>query len=169
LGEGSVLLIGKGNMNLSSGPMVKTHAASNRIAKIFHGSETWLGVFYARKYVIATLPSFETAMLGHQALRIFGLRQDEMCAVSGVEMLLFLVGMRARTGLIGNLMLQFSRVMGTEATFFDHDLWEAQRGAAFLAVHCSTERMATHIRLRLLPLHPVAMQWYRAGGVQTLV
>jgi hypothetical protein len=169
LSEGPVLFIGKGNMKLLRNPMITTQVVTNQLATLFHGSETWLGVFYPRKYIIATLPSFETALQGHQALRAAGLGQEDMCAASGVDMLRFFAGIRARTGLLGSLMLQLSRVMGTEATFFDHDVWEAQHGAAFLAVHCSTERAADSIRLRLIPLHPMAMQWYRAGGVQTLV
>ena len=149
--------------------MTTTDSFTDQLATLFQGSETWLGVFYPRKYIIATFSSFDTAMSGKQALRAAGLRPDELRAVSGSEMLHFFHEMQVRNGLLGDLMTEFSRVIGAEAGFFDRDVWQARHGAGFLAVHCSTQKEADHIRQQLTPLHPVAMQWYRMAAVQSLV
>jgi hypothetical protein len=156
-------------LRVKRSPMTATHSLTNQLATLFKGSETWLGVFYPRKYIIATFSSFETALSGKQALRAAGLGPDEIRAVSGGEMLHFFREMQARTGLLGDLMTEFSRFIGTEASFFDRDVWEARHGAGFLAVHCSTEKEADYIRHRLTPLRPVSMQWYRTEAVESLI
>jgi hypothetical protein len=84
-------------------------------------------------------------------------------------MLHFFSELPVRTGLLGDLMTEFSRFIGTEASFFDRDVWEARHGAGFLAVHCSTEQEADQIREILTPLRPAAMQWYWMGVVRSLV
>ena len=141
----------------------------NPLSTLFKGSETYLGVFYPKKYIIATFPSFEAAMSAKRALLASDVSPDEVRAVSGWEMLHFFGELRVRTGPLGALMTEFSRWIGTEASFVDRDIWEARHGAGFIAVHCSTEREADGIRKALTPMHPAAMQWYRAGGVQSLV
>ena len=128
-----------------------------------------MGVFYPKRYIIATLPSFDAAISARQALRDTGFRPHEIRAISGGAMLHFFSELRVRTGLLGDLMTEFSRFIGTEASFFDRDVWEARHGAGFLAVHCSTEEEADHIVGLLTPLHPSAMQWYRMGAVWSLV
>jgi hypothetical protein len=135
----------------------------------FKGPETSFGVFYPKKYVIATFPSLENAISARCKLRTVGFRSDEVRAVSGEEMLDFFHELRVRTGLLGELMTKFSRLLGTEAVFFDRDVWEAQHGAGFLTVPCLTEQEADRIRKLLTPLHPSAMQWYRVGAVWSLV
>jgi hypothetical protein len=139
------------------------------LSTFFKESETCLGVFYPKRYIIATFSSFESARLAERALRATGFLPDEVQAVSGGEMLHFFRELRARTGLLGGLMTEFSRFIGTEASFLDRDVWEAKHGAGFLAVHCSTEREADHIRGLLTPLRPSAMEWYQMGAVCSLV
>jgi hypothetical protein len=141
----------------------------NLLSAFFKGSETCLGVFYPKRFIIVTFPSFESATLGERTLRTTGFRPGEVRAVSGGEMLRFFCELRVRTGLLGGLMTEFSRFIGTEASFFDRDVWEARHGAGFVAVHCSTEQEANRIRGLLIPLHPSAMQWYRTGAVCSLV
>jgi len=141
----------------------------NLLSTFFKGSETCLGVFYPKRYIIATFASFESATLAERALRSTGLDSDEVRAVPGGEMLHFFRELRVRTGVLGDLMTEFSRFIDTEASFFDRDVWEARQGAGFLAVHCSTQREADHIRRLVTPLHPSAMQWYRMGAVYSLV
>jgi hypothetical protein len=136
---------------------------------LFKGSETSFGVFYPKKYIIATFPSLENAIAARYKLRTAGFRSDEVRAVSGEEMLDFFHDLHVRTGLLGDLMTRLSRLMGTEAVFFDRDVWEAQHGAGFLTVPCLTEQEADLIRNLLAPLHPSAMQWYRMGAVWSLV
>jgi len=145
------------------------HVCMDQLSTLFNGSETWLGVFYPRKHIITTFPSFEIAISAKHALRTIGFRPDEVRAVSGGEMLRFLNELRARTGFLGDLMTEFSRLIGTEALFLDRDIWEARHGAGFLAVRCSTERVADHIREHVRPLHPTAMQWYRTRAVWSLI
>jgi hypothetical protein len=149
--------------------MTTTHSLMSQLATLFKGTETWLGVFYPRQYIIATFPSLETAQAGNQALRAVGFSSDEIRAVSGGEMLHFFREMRVRTGLLGDLMTEFSRFIGTEASFFDRDVFEARRGAGFLAVHCSNDQVADCICQQLIPSHPITMQWYRRGGVQSMI
>ena len=144
-------------------------AVTNELSTLFKGSETWLGVFYPKKHIIATFPSLEVAISARYILRTAGFRSDEVRAVSGEEMLDFFRGLRMRTGLLGNLMTAFSRLIGTEAIFFDRDVWEARHGAGFLAVPCVSELEADRIRELLAPFDPSAMQWYRTGAVWSLV
>jgi hypothetical protein len=148
---------------------IQSHDCMDQLSTLFDGSETWLGVFYPRKHIITTFPSFEIAISAKHALRATGFRRGELRAVSGGEMLRFLRELRARTGFLGDLMTEFSRLIGTEAIFLDRDIWEAKHGAGFLAVRCSTERVAEHIRERVRPLHPTAMQWYRTRAVWSLI
>jgi hypothetical protein len=141
----------------------------NELSTLFKGSETWLGVFYPKKHIIATFPSLENAISARYILRTAGFRSDEVRAVSGEEMLHFFRDLRLRTGLLGDLMTEFSRLIGTEAIFFDRDVWEARHGAGFLAVPCLSELQANRIRELLTPLDPSAMQWYRMGAVWSLM
>jgi hypothetical protein len=94
----------------------------NQLSTLFRRSETWLGVFYPKRYIIATFPSFESAKFAKQALLAGGFRPDEVRAVSGGEMLHFCRELRVRTGLVGDLITEFSRFIGTEASFFDRDV-----------------------------------------------
>jgi hypothetical protein len=141
----------------------------NHLSTLFKGSETRLRIFYPKKYIIATFRSFEISESAYHALRGVGFHGEEISAVSGVEMLKFFYDLRVRTGLLGVVMTGLSRLIGTEANFADRDIWEAQHGAGFLAVHCSSQNEADFIRQRLTPLGPVSMQWYCIGGVQSLV
>jgi hypothetical protein len=144
-------------------------AVTNELSTLFKGSETWLGVFYPKQHIIATFPSLENAISARYILRTAGFRSDEVRAISGEEMLQFLRDLRVRTGLVGDLMTAFSRLIGTEAIFFDRDVWEARHGAGFLAVPCLAEQEADRIRELLAPFDPSAMQWYRVGSVWSLV
>ena len=136
---------------------------------LFEGSETSFGVFYPKKYIIVTFPSLENALSAKSKLRTAGVRSGEVQAVSGEEMLAFFHDLHVRTGLLGDLMTEFSRLIGTEASFFDRDVWEARHGAGFLAVPCLSELEANRIRELLTPFDPSAMQWYRMGAVWSLV
>ena len=144
-------------------------AVTNELSTLFKGSETRLRVFYPKKHIIATFPSLDNAISARYILRTAGFRSDEVRAVSGEEMLHFFRDLRMRTGLLGDLMTEFSRLIGTEASFFDRDVWEARHGAGFLAVPCLDEQEADRIRKLLTPLDPSAMQWYRMGAVWSLV
>jgi hypothetical protein len=144
-------------------------AVTNELSTLFKGSETRLGVFYPKKYIIATFPALENAISARYILRTAGFGSDEVRAVSGEEMLHFFHDLRMRTGLLGELMTVLSRFIGTEASFFDRDVWEARHGAGFLAAPCVSELDANRIRELLTPLCPSAMQWYRMGAVWSLV
>jgi hypothetical protein len=141
----------------------------NQLSMLLRGSETSLGVFYPKHYIIATFRSFEISESAQRALRAVGVHGEEISAVSGVEMLKFFCDLRVRTGLLGVMMTGLSRLIGAEANFVDRNICEAQHGAGFLAVHCPSQKEADFISRRLKPLRPVSMQWYCIGGVQSLV
>jgi hypothetical protein len=141
----------------------------NQSATLFKGPQTSFGVFYPKKHIVVTLPSLEDAISARYKLRTAGFGSDVVQAVSGEEMLAFFHELHVRTGLLGDLMTELSRLFGTEAVFLDRDVWEAQHGAGFLIMPCRTEQEAGRIRTLLLPLHPSAMQWYRMGAVWSLV
>jgi hypothetical protein len=141
----------------------------SELATLFKEPETWLGVFYPKHYVIATLPSFDAAKSANQALRRGGFDETETRAVAGTDLLEYFDELHVQNGFLGDLMAEFSRLIGTEAAFADKDVSQAHHGAGFVAVHCSTEAEAQRILDIIRPFNPVAMQWYRAGAIRSLI
>lgn len=163
------VIIIEGHLRTLNTLLVACNLFMNQSTTLFKGSETSFGVFYPKKYIIATFPSLQNAISARYILRNAGFHLDDVRAVSGDEMLSFFHELHVRTRLLGDLMTEFSRLIGTEAVFFDRDVWEARHGAGFLIVPCVTELDADRIRKLLTPLHPSAMQWYRMGAVWSLV
>ena len=141
----------------------------SELATLFREQETSLGVFYPKNYVIATFHSFDAATSANEALRRAGLGEDESRAVPGGELLDYFDEMHEYTGVLGSLMTELSRLIGTEAAFEDNDRRQARRGAGFVVAHCSTEIEAERIRKIVQPFDPVAMQWYWAGAIRSLI
>jgi len=141
----------------------------SELATLFREPETSLGVFYPKHYVIATFPSFDAAKSANQALSHVGFDETESRAVPGSDLLDYFDELHAQTGFLGDLMTEFSRLIGTEASFADKDVRQARRGAGFVAAHCATEAEAERIRDIILPYDPVAVQWYRAGAIRSLI
>ena len=141
----------------------------SELATLFKEPETSLGVFYPKNYVIATFPSFEAALAANKALHHAGLSESEALAVPGSDLLEYFNEIHARNGPVGGLMTELSRFIGTEAAFEDNDVKYAHRGAAFLAVHCTTEAESDRIRDLVKPFEPIAMQWYWSGAIRSLI
>lgn len=142
---------------------------TNVLSGFFKESDTSMGVFYPKHYIVATFPSFEIAERGNFALRKAGFSEEEVLPVPGDEALDFFHRFHDRVGIWGYFMTELSRLIDTEATKADKDIERAKQGAGFLVVHSPTEHEASRIREILAPLSPVAMHWYLPGAIQSLV
>ncbi|HTB12908.1 MAG TPA: hypothetical protein VK752_15105 [Bryobacteraceae bacterium] len=139
------------------------------LANFFKESDSKLGVFYPKHYVIATFPSFEKTEQAALELRKAGFSQGEIRAIRGSEILRFFEEFQANAGVGSGVMTTLSRAFGTEQIFADDDVEKARTGAGFLAVRSPEEAVANRIRAILEPFEPCAMHWYEAGGVQSLI
>jgi hypothetical protein len=139
------------------------------LTNFFKESDSSLGVFYPKHYIIATFPSFEKTKEAAQALRNAGFSPDEILAIPGEEILKFFEDFRANSGLWSGAMTVLSRAFGTEQVFADDDVESARAGAGFLAVHTGEQAEADRVRALLAPFNPRAMHWYESGGVQSLI
>ena len=144
-------------------------SSMNEITDLFHHHETRLGVFYPTGYIVAIFRSFDAADSAHEALRHVGFTEGESHPARGSEVLDYFDQLTEETGVWGRLMTEFSRVIDTEAAFVDNDIRQARRGAGFLFIRCFNDRDAERIRYLVLPCRPLSMQWYMAGGVQSMV
>jgi hypothetical protein len=139
------------------------------LTHFFKESDSSLGVFYPRHYIIAVFPTFEKTKEAAQALRGVGFGEDEVLAIPGSEILKYFEEFRANSGLWAGVMTMLSRAFGTEQVFVDEDVELAHGGAGFLAIHSLEEHETRRIQAVLEPFEPSAMHWYEAGGIQTLV
>jgi hypothetical protein len=62
-------------------------------------------------------------------------------------------------GLWGFLMRCLSRLLGTEEAYADKDLKAAKNGAAFIAVHCPSEKIKTHVWRLLETINPLVARY----------
>ena len=141
----------------------------NEIAGLFQHHETRLGVFYPTGHIVAIFRSFDAAHSAQEALLHAGFADEESHAARGSEVLEYFDQLTEETGVWGLLMTEFSRVIDTEAAFVDNDIRQARRGAGFLFIRCPNDNNAERIRELVLPCGPLAMQWYTAGAVQSMV
>jgi hypothetical protein len=139
------------------------------LADWFTDSATSVGVLYPTHYILAIFPSAGAAKSALATMR--GAAYDSHVArlVSASEFLAFMDRLSGDKGIWGNLMTRLSRIFDTEATFADRDIRWAERGAAFLAIRCTSDEEADRIKTLLVPLHPIEMQWYLAGGIRSLI
>jgi predicted methyltransferase len=140
----------------------------SRLTAFFHDADTEFAVFYPRGYLLAVFPNLPDADRAMQDFHDAGREDDEMISVSGVEALQFAEDHLINGGLWGALMTQLSRVIGTEAAYADDDLKAARNGAAFLAVHCPTDRLRAHAWSVLKASKPLAARHYSARGIESL-
>jgi hypothetical protein len=139
------------------------------LAKFFKESDSTLGVFYPKHYIIATFSTFEKTKEAAQALRTAGFSEDEVLALPGSEIIRFFEEFHANAGLWSGVMTMLSRAFGTEQLFADNDVERARAGAGFLAVYCPDASAAAHIRSMAEPFEPRAMHYYDAGCIQSLI
>jgi hypothetical protein len=139
------------------------------LTNFFKESDSALGVFYPKHYIIATFPAFANAAAAAQALRTAGFDEDEVLAIPGADILKYFEEFRAHSGLWAGVMTMLSRGFGTEQAFADDDVHRAQAGAGFLAVYSPEEATTMRIHALLAPFEPKAMHWYESAGVQSLI
>ena len=135
----------------------------------FKESEASMGVFYPKHYIIATFHEFSSAKDAYKALRKVGYSDDDVMAATGQEMLDYFTHLGKEAGLVGAAMRPVSRFFGTEGLFSEHDIQLAKRGSGFLAVHSLTDQETKKIAETVKPFAPSSMEWYLAGGIQSLV
>ena len=139
------------------------------LTDFFKESDSNLGVFYPKHYIIATFPAFGKAQEAAQALRKAGFSDDEVLAIPGSEILVFFEEFREHAGLWAGVMTMLSRAFGTEQIFVDDDVHQARRGAGFLAIYSPQEAETARVRAILEPFEPRAMHWYQTGCIQSLI
>jgi hypothetical protein len=131
----------------------------------FKESDTQLGVFYPKHYLIAVFQDSRAAQQAVNHLWKAGFAQDEAIAVAGQE---FLDLAKEETG-PGNFVMQaLSRFFATEQKTHDSDLDRAKRGAGFAAVHCPSEESKQRAWSMLHPAGPLAARYYSAAGIEHL-
>jgi hypothetical protein len=131
----------------------------------FKESDTQLGVFYPKHYLIAVFRDSRAAQQALKGLWTAGFAEDEAIAVAGQE---FVDLAKEETG-PGNFVMQaLSRFFATEQKTHDADLEQAGRGAGFVAVHCPTETSKQQAWMLLQPHNPLAARYYAAAGIEHL-
>jgi hypothetical protein len=139
------------------------------LTNFFKESDSSLGVFYPKHYIIAAFPSFAKTKEASQALRKAGFSEDEVLAIPSAEILRYFEEFRANSGLWAGVMTMLSRAFGTEQMYADDDVHQAQGGAGFLAIHSPDEAQTARIKALLAPFEPRAMHWYETGCIQSLI
>lgn len=144
-------------------------STTTEIRSFFKESDSNLGIFYPTHYILAALPDYETAVRAEQAMRSYGLPEDQTLALDGGEMVRFLEEFRREEGVKGRVMTGVSRLLGDDATFVDDDMERAKQGAGFLFVYCATSEEAQRLKTALTAFEPKAMRWYMNEGIQDLI
>src|SRR5580658_8766418 len=139
------------------------------LTNFFKESDSNLGVFYPKHYIIATFPTFDKTKEAAQELRKAGFSENEVLAIPGSEVLKYFEEFHANSGLWAGVMTMLSRAFGTEQLFADDDVQCARAGDGFLAVHSPAQAQATRVQALVEPFGPNAMHWYESGGIQILV
>ena len=131
----------------------------------FKESDTQLGVFYPKHYLIAVFRDARAAQQAVKELWAAGFADDEATAVAGQE---FVDLAKEETG-PGNFVMQaLSRFFATEQKTHDADLVQAQHGAGFVAVHCPTDESKQQAWSMLQPHNPLAARYYSTAGIEHL-
>jgi hypothetical protein len=135
------------------------------LKSFFKESDTQLGVFYPKHYVIAVFRQLGTAQQVVRKLRLAGFAEDEAIAVAGEDVLELT---KEETG-PGNVVMEaLSRFFATEQVCHDHDLDLAAQGAAFVAVHCPIPKTKDDAWSVLKPEAPLAARYYANDGIEHL-
>ena len=137
----------------------------SRLAEFFKESHKAMGVFYPLHYLVAAFPNLETARQVGRALIDAGFAGDDLIAVEGSELLEL---EKEETGLLGPLAEKFSRDMGGEQISTDHNLDFAKRGAAFVLVHCQTDKTKERAWDLIRVAGPLAAHYYTRVSIYHL-
>jgi len=131
----------------------------------FKESDTQMGVFYPKHYLIAVFRDLETAQGAARKLRLARFAEGEVIAVPGREIIELT---REESGPGSMLMQTLSRFFATEQVSHDSDLALAQRGAAFVCVHCPTEENKQEAWKAVRADAPLAARYYANDGIEHL-
>lgn len=138
------------------------------LAEFFKGSETQMGIFAPRGYLVALFPDLSGAAKAERSLLNAGFPPDEVIAAAG-EDVVNLVKEEAGHAGVGTLVMQgLSRLFETEEVYADHDFKLASRGAAFLAVHAPNDARKREAWRLIEPANPIVARHYSLKGVDHL-
>src|SRR5437870_9209170 len=127
------------------------------LSSFFKGSETHLGVFYPRHYLVAVFRDLDTARATEKILLSRGFASEDVAAVPGAEM----ASEHARNNSFAAMFMQgLSRLFQTEETYTDHDVELALQGAAFLMVYCPSEERKKQAWMLIEPTRPLMARHY---------
>lgn len=140
----------------------------SRLSTFFKDKDIEFGVFYPKHCILAAFENLTDADRAKEQLIHAGLVDKDVISISGEEVVLFAEDHLLKDGLWGVLMTELSRTFGTEAIYADKDLAAAKKGAAFLAVHCPTDKIKTEAWKALEPTHPLVARYYSFGGIEHL-
>lgn len=136
------------------------------LAEFFKGSETHMGIFAPRGYVIALFPDLHAAEKAQRNLIDAGFPPDEVIAVAGEDVVNLVKEEASHSG-IGTLLMQgLSRMFETEEVYADHDFKLASNGAGFLAVHAASDAKKHRAWKLIEPANPIVARHYSLMGVE---
>ena len=131
----------------------------------FKESDTQMGVFYPKHYLIAVFRDLETARAVARKLRLAGFAEGEVIAVAGQDVIQLA---KEESGPGSFLMQAVSRFFATEQVSHDSDLDLAEQGAAFVAVHCLTQENKQEAWKAVRADAPLAARYYASDGIEHL-
>ncbi len=136
------------------------------LAEFFKGSETQMGIFAPRGYVVALFPDLHAAEKAERNLLDAGFREDEVIAVAGEDVVSLVKEEASHSGVGTFLMQGLSRMFETEEVYADHDFKLASRGAGFLAVHAASDAKKHEAWKLIEPADPIVARHYSMLGVE---
>jgi hypothetical protein len=138
------------------------------LSTFFQDKDVEFGVFYPKHCLLAVFESLVDADGAKEQLTRAGFANSAVISVAGEEVVHFAQDHVLKDGLWGVMMTELSRTFGTEALYADKDLAAAKKGAAFVAVHCPSEKIKTKAWKALEPTHPLVARYYSFSGIEHL-
>ena len=136
------------------------------LAEFFKGSETQMGIFAPRGYVVALFPDLHAAEKAERNLVDAGFPPDEVIAVAGADVVNLVKEEASHSGVGAFLMQGLSRMFETEEVYADHDFKLASNGAGFLAVHAASDAKKHQAWKLIEPTNPIVARHYSLLGVE---
>src|SRR5665213_2999919 len=136
------------------------------LAEFFKGSETQMGIFAPRGYVVALFPDLHAAEKAERNLIDAGFSPDEVIAVAGEDVVSLVKDEASHSGIGTFLMQGLSRMFETEEVYVDHDFKLASHGAGFLAVHAAGDAQIHDAWKLIEASYPLVARHYSMLGVE---
>ena len=99
----------------------------NRLSAFFEETDQGVGTFYPTHHIVAVFPTSVEAARAQKDLERAASGGHEVLTVTGDEVIEFASKQIAHAGLLGAMMRELSRLIGTEAQYVDQDLAEARK------------------------------------------